>query len=259
MISVYKYLYAIYWIVGALCVAGGAYMVLLNKEKVFLYWILFLGIMVLTAYILTIVAIKKFNNEVISLLLNCHANDYMEMLEKKLGKNRRKNMKSAYNYLKAMGYSSLGDYDALYECTQQITSRSHKSEYLRRLCEYYINTDRFIEARDLLDQLNVLTSSIRKKTYRESLETSIKMMDYSIKVKNGDYEGVEEYYKGLLEHSTPSTVSLLSKVSISFALGNLLVIKGENEHAKEHLRFAFENGGDTKYVKAADSLLSKIS
>ncbi len=50
----------------------------------------------------------------------------------------------------------------------------------------------------------------------------------------------------------------LGKVSYSYALGKLLVLKGDPVRAEEYLKFASENGGDTKYKKYADERLSQI-
>ena len=203
-------------------------------------------------------ALKDFAKEVMEKFLTCHVHEYMDLLDKRLGKKKRRDLKSTYNYLKGMGYSALDDYDSLYECAQQVTHLSHQSEYYKRLIDYYIYKDMFIEAQDLMIKLAELNAKVKSKVYKDSIDVSLKLFDCRIKVKTGNYAGVEECYTQMLSSHETAVLSLISKVSISYALGELLVKKGEKERAKEHLKFASEKGGDTKYKIFADRLLSEI-
>lgn len=258
MVSVYKRIYALYWGIG---------LILALSEGVFSYYfpdyaipglVVLLVLVFVEASLLIKLSNRIFAKNVMSKFLTCHVHEYMDLLDKRLGKKRRKDLKSTYNYLKAMGYSALDDYDALYECTRQITHLSHKSEYYKRLIDYYIHNDMFIEAQDLMNKLAEFNTKVKSKIYKDSIDVTLKLFDCRIKVKNGNYEGVEEYYTQMLSSHETAVVSLISRVSISYALGELLVKKGEKERAKEHLRYASEKGGDTKYKLFADKLLSEI-
>ena len=74
---------------------------------------------------------------------------------------------------------------------------------------------------------------------------------------DGNYDGAEEHYKKMLETIKP--LCPLTEVSYSYALGKLLILKGEPEKAKEYLNVACEKGGDTKFRKFAEEKLKMLA
>ena len=122
--------------------------------------------------------------------------------------------------------------------------------------EYYMKKERPELAARAIDELKKYTEKITNKTYKESCELSIKSAEYALKIKNGDYEGAEEYYTNVLNTLNP--LYPITKVSYSYALGKLLVLKNEPERAKEFLQTAYEYGGDTKYRFMAEEMLKNL-
>lgn len=259
MVSLYKRTEISYWVIGALCVAGAVLWSQFFPKTQYLYLIIAVVLMITTFYVLLIISNKLFNDEVISYMLNCNIHEYMDRLDKRMGKRRQKNIRSLYCNYKAMGCNIIGDYDAAFEWTKQITSEGHKSEYFKRLIEHYIQYDQLIEAQDIMNQLSALNQTAKNKAYKASVEINLKLYDCRIRVKNGEYDYAEQFYKEMFVNPAPSLKSKLSRVSIACALGNIFVLKGENENAREYLKFASENGGDTKYKAEADELLSGIA
>ena len=258
MVSVYKRIYALYWGIGLiLAISEGFFSYYFPDYAIFGLFVL-IALVFLEGFLFIRLSNRIFAKEVMSKFLTCHVHEYMDLLDKRLEKKKRRDLKSTYNYLKGMGYSALDDYDSLYECAQQVTHLSHQSEYYKRLIDYYIYKDMFIEAQDLMIKLAELNAKVKSKVYKDSIDVSLKLFDCRIKVKTGNYAGVEECYTQMLSSHETAVLSLISKVSISYALGELLVKKGEKERAKEHLKFASEKGGDTKYKIFADRLLSEI-
>ena len=74
---------------------------------------------------------------------------------------------------------------------------------------------------------------------------------------DGNYDGAEEHYKKML--ATIKPLYPLTEVSYSYALGKLLILKGEPEKAKEYLNVAYEKGGDTKFRKFAEEKLMMLA
>ena len=106
---------------------------------------------------------------------------------------------------------------------------------------------------DEMNQLKLLIMQLKNKSYINSLETYIKDAEYVIKIKNSDFEGAEEFYTGIINESSP--LYPITKVSCSYAIGRLLMLKGETERAKEYLQVAYAEGGDTKFKSLAEKLL----
>ena len=111
MISKFKSLLAIYIFVGALCVTGAGYLTYLYPDKSHLWLILAFTVILLTMLVLSKIGRKKFKDEILSYYLNCNVQEYLDRLEKLMGKKHFRSDKSAYAYLTAMGYYALGDYD----------------------------------------------------------------------------------------------------------------------------------------------------
>ena len=258
MVSLYKRTEISYWVIGALCIAGAVLWSQYFPKSQYLYLIIAVVLMITTFYVLLIISNKLFNDEVTSYMLNCNIHEYMDRLDKRMGKRRQKNIRSLYCNYKAMGFNIIGDYDSAIVWTQQITSPGHKSEYFKRLIEHYLQNDQILEAQDIMNQLASHNQNSKNSVYRASIEINLKLYECRIRVKCGDYDQAEQFYKEMFVNPAPSLKSKLSRVSIACALGNIFVLKGENENAREYLKFASENGGDTKYKAEADKLLSEI-
>ena len=257
MISKFKSLMAIYFFVGALCVTGAGYFTYLYPDKSYLWLILALAVIVLTMLVLSKIGRKKFKDEILSYYLDCHVKEYLDRIEKLMGKKHFRSDKSAYAYLSSMGYSALGDYDESFERAQNITVRSHMPEYYKRAVDYYISKGELEKASETLSELSELGQSITSPAYRDQILIFVKGREYIIRVKAGILDGAEEFYSELYKQCDDQ--ALIVRVSVSYTLGDIILKKGDKERALPYLKFASENGGDTKYKKLSDELLAKVS
>ena len=257
MISKFKSLMAIYFFVGALCVTGAGYFTYLYPDKSYLWLILALAVIVLTMLVLSKIGRKKFKDEILSYYLDCHVKEYLDRLEKLMGKKHFRSDKSAYAYLSSMGYSALGDYDESFERAQNITVRSHMPEYYKRAVDYYISKGELEKASETLSELSELGQSITSPAYRDQILIFVKGREYIIRVKAGILDGAEEFYSELYKQCDDQ--ALIVRVSVSYTLGDIILKKGDKERALPYLKFASENGGDTKHKKLSDELLAKVS
>ena len=257
MISKFKSLLAIYVFVGALCVTGAGYLTYLYPDKSHLWLILAFTVILMTMLTLSKIGRKKFKDEILSYYLDCHVKEYLDRVEKLMGKKHFRSDKSAYAYLTSMGYSALGDYDESFERAKKITVRSHMPEYYKRAVDYYIDKGDFDEASKNLSELADIGSRISSPVYRDQILIFVKGREYIIRVKAGILDGAEEFYSELYKQCDDQ--ALIVRVSVSYTLGDIILKKGDKERALPYLKFASENGGDTKYKKLSDELLAKNS
>ena len=257
MISKFKSLLAIYVFVGALCVTGAGYLTYLYPDKSHLWLILAFTVILMTMLTLSKIGRKKFKNEILSYYLDCHVKEYLDRVEKLMGKKHFRSDKSAYAYLTSMGYSALGDYDESFERAKKITVRSHMPEYYKRAVDYYIDKGDFDEASKNLSELADIGSRISSPVYRDQITIFVKAREYNIRIKQGILDGAEEFYSELYKQCDDQP--LIVRASVSVMLGDIILQKGDKERAYPYLKFASENGGDTKYKKLSDELLAKVS
>ena len=259
MIGIYKEYHTAYWCIGIALIIGMLTVFALNPHMswgfVVLVVILALLLVIVNATFFLKLTTKRLSKEVMVLLEDCRANEYVDTL-KRLFKNPKGGNLAMYNTLLARGYVVLDDYDSLYECCQNIRTKSYQTEYHKYMCDYYINKEQYELARNELDELKKLAENLKNANYKALTEKSIKDLELSIRIRHGNYDGAEEHYLSVLEKLGDSTK--LGKVSYSYALGKLLVLKGDPVRAEEYLKFASENGGDTKYKKYADERLSQL-
>lgn len=254
MISLYKGLYAVYLSVAALCAAGAAVAVYFYPTQAISIVSIAIIIYGFTGIFIIRITREKFKNEVMALLYNCRAHDFMDKVDELFKDKRSKAHKSTYAWLKALGYDVLGDYEAMYESCQNITKKSHMSEYHRRMITYYVEKNDIERAKDEIEKLKVLSSTTSGPD-KMMIDRYIGEGTRAIKLKLHDVEGMDSYYEG--ESDNTGSV-LISKVSFAESYGQVLIIKGEKEKARQQLLFASENGGDTKYKKYADKLLAEL-
>ena len=254
--SLYKSLKGIYWIVGAICIVilwviGFRFPQYFWKSVAAVVFIL-----IMTISILSKVAVLKFKEEVFFYLENCRVNEYLEKVSTLFSKKREKVALSANAYLMALGYDALGDYDAMYDCCLRITRRDHMSEYHTRMFDYYLYKENFGYAKDEIAALQAMYSKEKNDREKLLLKDHIDNCEHALRIHLGDYEGAEEYYLKKLDEFKDG--AMLSRVSYSFGMGRLMFKKGEYERAKEYLKFAYENSGDTKYKEKAETILAQI-
>ena len=255
MLSIYKGIHIIYWIVGICCIIGGAVASYFFPDYVIEIISLMAIIICVTLIILIKVARNKFKNEVMSLLYDCRAQDYLNKVEALLGNRRAKWMRSTYSWLLALGYDVIGDYEAMRESCQNITVKSHMSEYHRRMCSYYVEMDQIDLANKEIESLKMLASKSGGAD-RAHLEQYIGECVRAVRIKLRDVEGMDQHFEGAMSKAEPV---LLTRVSVAETYGQVLIFKGDLEQAKKQLLFASKYGGDTKYKKFADILLESIS
>ncbi|WP_034449160.1 hypothetical protein [Butyrivibrio sp. AE2032] len=259
MVSVYKDLVAIYILTAALLIVGAGVALYYLDGYIWMAVVIIIVTIILFAVLKTLnkKALKRFSGEVFTLYNECHIKQYMDKLDSLMANKNSRANKSAYCYLSALGYEALGDADAAYERAQGITVRSHKSEYIKRMIDYHINKDQFVKAREYMAELTKLVNTSRTtEIYKKSIEQYLQLRDRKMRILKGDYEGAEEFFTEFLAQNEP--LFLITRVSISFSLGEVLYLKGDSVRAREYLVFASENGGDTKYKKQADEILAKI-
>ena len=260
MISLYKKYHIAYWCVGIALIIGMLTVMILFWRNdwyfPFLVVIPALLLVVVDAKFFTRLASKKLSEEVLTLFNECQANRFINDLKSLFEGKTKGSVVSLYNTLLARGYSVIDDYDSAYECCQKIKARNYMAERSKSMIDYYLSKDRIEEAQQEMEELKKLTEKMRNPQYKEGSEISIKNAEYVIRIKQGNYEGAEEYYRKMLDTITP--LFPLTKVSYSYALGRLLILKGEPERAKEYLQTAYDSGGDTKYKKHAGELLQTL-
>lgn len=251
MVSAYKGLFAIYISVSFASIIAAAIVSTYYPESAFSSFVFAILIICITMIILSRIARRKFADEVLVHFKNCQIHEFMEKLEHRMGRKHGV-MRSAYNYLAAMGHSALGNTEDVYACAQKITARSHRTEYLRRMIDYYVTLEQFEAAKPYIAEISQLAAK-QKEQYKQVLEDYLINVDIHIRMSKGDVSGAEEFYTDYLINR--GELPLISRVSFSYSLGLVLMMKGENERAKEYFEIAAKNGGDTKYqLRAAEKL-----
>ena len=255
MISVYKGLFAIYWIEAIICVVAGTVLTMFFPEHIIAIILVMFLILLATLMVLMKVTHDKFKNEVMSLLYDCRAQDYMDKVESLLGNRRSKSLRSTYAWLMALGCDVIGDYEAMRAHCNNITVKTHMSEYHRRMCSYYVEMDQIDLANKEIESLKALASAAGGPE-RAHIEQYIGECVRAVKIKHHDIEGLDQHFEGAVSKAEPV---LLTRVSAAETYGQVLILKGEYEQAKKQLQFASKYGGDTKYKKYADTLLGSIN
>ena len=208
------------------------------------------------AFIFTRLTSKKFSNEVFPLFYNCQVHKFIDETNRLLAKKAKGPVVSLYNSVVARGYGSIDDYDSVYECCRKIKTKSYKSEYHRLMIEYCLKNNQFDKANEEIEALRKLMEKMKNPKYIEGCDTSIKNAEFYMRIQQGNYEGAEEHYLKQLDTIKP--LYPITEASYSFALGKLLILKGEPERARKYLQVANDLGGDTKYKKFAEELLKKL-
>ena len=222
MVSAYKGLFAIYISVSvASIIATAVASTDFPESALVIFVVMFLNICV-TMFILLRIARKKFAEEVLVHYNNCRILEFMDKLEHRL-ERKHGVMRSTYNYLAAMGHSALGNTEDIYACTQKITARSHRTEYLRRMIDYHITLEQYEAARPYINELSQLAAK-QKGPYKQILEDFLINADIKIRISKGDLSGAEEFYTDFLLNR--GALPLISIVSFSYALGMVLLMKG---------------------------------
>lgn len=257
MIYLYKEYNVAYNLISLFLLIGFAVLALKFHMGIFTYLLLLIVVMILVfvvAGIFTRLTITRIEREVVIHYNECRANQYLDEIKRLFGdKKLSRAVSTIYNSYLVRGYAVLDDFDSVYSCCQNITTKGYKGEYHKYMLQYYIKKDQLNLVMDEMDQLKLLIMQLKNKSYINSLETYIKDAEYVIKIKNSDFEGAEEFYTGIINKSSP--LYPITKVSCSYAIGRLLMLKGETERAKEYLQVAYAEGGDTKFKSLAEKLL----
>lgn len=257
MFSRYVSLRILYYSIGALLIAGSAFFTANYPNLMLLDLFAVLVIVLILIGVLTVIAFKMFNKEVMSCLYDCHVREYMDKLDKRMKTARAPAMKSSYADYSALGYIMLGDYDSAFDCCQKITTDVNRPNYYRYMVEYYLNRGLMDQAEKTLCDYKAFAIACKKKSVVKLCNRHMKDVEYAVNVRKGIFDGAEEYYRKRLNDDEVKKV-LISKVSFSYSLGKLLLIKGDKVQAKEYLQFAFDNAGDTKYRALSGQLLSEV-
>ena len=258
MINLYKKYHVAYWCIGSI-------LIICMVVAMFLLWNTFPAapflvffptvlLVIINAIVFTVLTNKKLNNEVLVLFNNCQANKYINELQTLFkGKADKGVNVSIYNTLLSKGYAVIDDYDLVYECCQKIKARNYQTEKSRSMIEYYITKNQIELAQNEIEKLRKMAEKLTQSKYKEGCEISIKNAEYSIRIRQGNFEGAEEHYLKMLDTIKP--LYPITEASYSYALGRLFVLKGEPLRAKDYLQKAIDLGGDTKYCKKAEEEL----
>jgi len=255
--SVYKSFVAVYIAVGVVC--GAAYIVAVSllHGKEIICFVIFFAVLLVTICILSKIATKKFQKEIVSYMHNCNVGFFMQELTALLGAKRDKSMQSLYACFSAIGYEILGDYDSLYASCQNIKLKVQMPIYHRRMFTYYLHRNELDNAKDELSTLRSLSAKQKKRAEKKVIDDSIAECERALMIRNGEYEEPLKYYSEMIKSTEPEP--LLTRVNRAYVYGELLYLTGEEEKAKEPLLFASSRGGDTIYKKTADKILEKIN
>jgi len=257
MFTRYGSLRIIYYSIGALLIICAGVITYFYPDSMIPVLIAIFALTFLDAFVLSRIALKKFNKEVVSCLYDCNVREYMDKLDKRMANARPSKMKSAYADYSALGYEILGDYDSVYDCCQQITADMHKPDYYRFMFSFYLNKELLDQAEKTICDLRAYRTNCKNQRLQNLCDQFLLEMEYSLNLRKGILDGVEEYYASKLEDENIKKVRL-SKVSYSYGYGKVLMLKGERERAKDYLKYAAENGGDTKFTALAGRLLTEL-
>lgn len=260
MISIYKNYHVAYWCIGIALMTGMVIAIVAFSDNT---WYFPLTIIILTiilifvnAFIFTRLASQRLTKEVLPLLYDCRAHEYIDRLRALFDKKTKGSVVSLYNTMLAWGYGAVDDYESVYECCRKITAKNYQLGKSQSMIDYYIKKDQIDLAQNEIEDLRKKTVLMKNPKLKETFEISIKNAEYAIRIKQGNYEGAEEHFKKMLDTIKP--IKPLSQVSYSYSLGRLLILKGEPERAKEYLQVAYDLGGDTKYKTFAKEQLLNI-
>ena len=256
MLSIYKGIRVFYWAVSIGCIVGTAVATYFYPTHMIEIISIMTIIICLTLIILMKVTRNRFKNEVMSLLYDCHAQNFLDKVESLLGNRRSKSMKSTYAWLMALGYEVIGDYEAMRSNCMNITVKTHMSEYHRRMCSYYVEADEIELAKKEIEALKKIALTA-KAPDKVQIERYIGECVRAIKIKTHDLDGLTQHFEREDSLKAVEPV-LLTKVSVAETYGQVLIFTGEYETARKQLLFASRYGGDTKYKKYADTLLKSI-
>ena len=255
MISLYKSLHIVFWVVAIICAVGAVVFSWLYPEQVISIIsiaVIFFGF---TGIFIIRMARDKFKREVMALLYECRANEFLDKVDELFKDKNSKSGKSTYAWLTALGYDVLGDNESMLKSCQNITEKSHMPEYHRRMITYYVDIDEIDKANTEIEKLKILSSRASGPD-KGLIEQYIGEGIRAIRIRLNDVEGMDQFYEG--SSGIDVQTVLLSKVSYAQSYGKVLILKGENEKARQQLLFASKYGGDTKYKKIADTLLSQL-
>ena len=261
MISIYKKYHVAYWCIGIVEIIG---MIIANLWFCRHTWVPAIPITAVTillvlvdAFIFTRLTSRKFSKEVFPLFYNCQVHKFIDETNRLFAKKAKGPVVSLYNSVVARGYGSIDDYDSVYYCCQNMKSKAYMPARCNFMIGYYLKKEQRALAENEMEELRKLLATIKNQQYREKFETSLKNTEYSIRIMDGNYDGAEEHYKKML--ATIKPFYPLTEVSYSYALGKLLILKGEPDRAKEYLNVACEKGGDTKFRKLAEEKLKMLA
>lgn len=262
MIQLYKKYHVAYWCIGItliVCMVISMFLVWnAFPSAPFLVFFPTLFLVFVNAAVFTRLTSKKINSEIVPFLSNCEANRYLSEIHALFnGKAKNRVIITIYNTFLASGYAVINDYDAVYDCCQKITTKGYQFARSTFMIDYYASTCQFEQAKSEIEKLRKMIEKMKNPKIIENCEISIMNVEYAMRVKQGNYEGAEEHYLKMMETVKP--LLPLGKASYSYALGKLLVLKGEPERAREYLQVAYDLGGDTKYKKFAEENLKKLN
>ena len=89
MYHLYKGLHILYWTIGGLCIVTAAVWALFYPKQAVCCAILMSVIIISSMIILSLIAKRRFKDEVMSSLYNCHTREYLEKLDFRMKKNKR--------------------------------------------------------------------------------------------------------------------------------------------------------------------------
>lgn len=261
MIHLYKKYHVAYWCIGsALIICMIISMLLLWNAfpgAPFLPFFPTVLLVLVNAAVFTRLTSKKINSEIVPLLGNCEANKYLSEIKALFkGKADNRVIISIYNTFLASGYAAIDDYDSVYDCCQQITTKGYRPARSLAMIDYYVSRGLIDQAQNEIEVLRELVGKMKNLEFKKNCEISIKNAEYAIRIKQGNFEGAEEHYKNMM--ATVKPLLPIGKASYSYALGKLYVLQGDPERAREYLQTAYDLGGDTKYKKHAEELLREI-
>lgn len=210
--------------------------------------------LLLTLYMIGVVAQKHFRQINRILLEECDPEKYMSAMRDTLG-TARNNRKPSF-LLVMMAYSGLyesGRYEDALARLQSIKIAKRKSARQRAVCyselsEVYIALGRLNEAEDALNQcFAVIDHGLTNPRVRQQLKESYARSAAILSMARGCYDGAESIF----ETAFAEAKCEYSRVHARYWLGLIYRYLGEDDKAKEAFAYVAEHGNRLHFAEVA--------
>lgn len=265
MLHLFKKLEILYWVLFILGVLAFAY------EAHYLIPSIFIINFILLVFYLACLA-KIFGNISKKLYINicniyideCDPLRFVETINRKTNINhvRQSDIYIAVKLSICLAYIDANRLDEAKKIMDHIScfsnnknGLSNKSLYYGVLFTYCLRTNDLAGAENIFHEMMEF-----KKCHLYKKEESKYEMNYTnnlnkLKIKEGNYEGLEQYYRNQYREEDP----MLYKVSTQYTLGKVYINCDKINEAKKAFEYVIRNGNKLFLVKESEKYLEKLS